>query len=383
MRLSRLFLLAGALGAFAADANLEVSFRPQDLPKKVAHCKALNRATHRLKDIDIHYVDVNPEAGRTLLMVHGWPSLWHSWKYQVEEFKNDSRLIIPDLRGFGESTHPDDVKSSGTWYDIVKDLLCVLEDAGVDNAICVGHDWGTQLCYQAARQRPDIVSAVLGAAIPYIPFSGDFQPTSALVPHFPRLAYQVFLGETPELAAAELDTDVRRTLRGTLRTVASPTPETFLTSERSFMGAWADVAEIPPIPFFTSEEEDYWVEQYGIQGFDNTLYFYTPANQKRSWEFIHAQLNFTIPQPVLSILPNKASDPVADWEGTAKLMHSADYIPNLTTHIIEGAHWLQLENPTVFNRIARQWLDGLSLKETVTEEAEKTEESRKRPADEL
>lgn len=33
------------------------------------------------------YVDINPEAEKTLLMVHGWPSLWHSWKYQIEEFK--------------------------------------------------------------------------------------------------------------------------------------------------------------------------------------------------------------------------------------------------------------------------------------------------------
>ena len=33
------------------------------------------------------YVDINPDAERTILMVHGWPSLWHSWKYQIEEFK--------------------------------------------------------------------------------------------------------------------------------------------------------------------------------------------------------------------------------------------------------------------------------------------------------
>ena len=36
------------------------------------------------------------------------------------------------------------------------------------------------------------------------------------------------------------------------------------------MGAWKDYDEIPPSPFFTPEEEDYLVEQYSLQGFDNS-----------------------------------------------------------------------------------------------------------------
>ena len=120
MRTSIFPLLCAALGALAAehppDKSLEVSFRPQDLPKKAASCKALNRATNELTDIDLgqcwrprsqwrqlttmhtEYVDVNPNAERTILMVHGWPSLWHSWKYQIEEFKVCSERIRA-LRG--------------------------------------------------------------------------------------------------------------------------------------------------------------------------------------------------------------------------------------------------------------------------------------------
>lgn len=100
-----------------------------------------------------------------MIFVHGWPSLWSSWKYQIEEFKvrcpclvtlycitlylscvllilpyfqDDYRLLVPDLRGFGSSTHPDDVKSSGNMGDMVSDLVCLLEKAGVEKAICVG-----------------------------------------------------------------------------------------------------------------------------------------------------------------------------------------------------------------------------------------------------
>lgn len=54
-------------------------------------------------------------------------------------FKNDYRIIAPDLRGFGASTHPGDVRSSGTMPDLVGDLLCILEHAGAPGAIVVGY----------------------------------------------------------------------------------------------------------------------------------------------------------------------------------------------------------------------------------------------------
>ncbi|KAI0915493.1 hypothetical protein AcW1_004007 [Taiwanofungus camphoratus] len=375
--LALLPLLCSIIVGALAEESLKVSFRPRDLPKKVATCKAINRATDKVKDIEIHYADVNPEAERAILMVHGWPSLWHSWKFQIDEFKDDYHLMVPDLRGFGSSTHPGDVKASGNWADIVGDLACVLEHARVQSVVCMGHDWGTQLCYQAARQRPDLIKAVVGSAIPYIPFSGPFHPTSALVPAFPSLSYQIFLGETPDLAAAELNADIRRTLRGTLRSISSPTADGFLRDKASFLNAWKAIDEIAPIPFFTQEEEDYWVEQYSIQGFKNTFQFYTPENQRGSWDFIHAQGNLTIPQPVLSILPKY--DPVADWVEAAKLMGSAQYLPSLTTEVIYGAHWLQLENPKEFNEISRKWLDELA-----SEGQEKAKGGvHGRPADEL
>ena len=107
------------------------------------------------------------------------------------------------------------------------------------------HDWGSQLCFQAARQRPDKITAVIGAAVPYLPTnSPTFSPTSALVHYFPHLAYQVFLGETPDLASAELDADIRRSLRATLRSTVNPPPKAFLTDTKSYLGAWKDVKEV-------------------------------------------------------------------------------------------------------------------------------------------
>lgn len=49
---------------------------------------------------------------------------------------------------------------------MVSDMVCVLQNAGVDEAGCVGHDWGSQICYEMGRSRPDVINAIVGIAIP-------------------------------------------------------------------------------------------------------------------------------------------------------------------------------------------------------------------------
>lgn len=88
------------------------------------------------------------------------------WARQIEHFQSNYRLIIPDLRGFGDSSHPGDVQASGSHADIISDLICVLDDATVEKAVCIGHDWGSQLCYESARMRPDRIEGVVGAVLP-------------------------------------------------------------------------------------------------------------------------------------------------------------------------------------------------------------------------
>jgi soluble epoxide hydrolase/lipid-phosphate phosphatase len=53
-----------------------------------------------LNSISAEYVDINPKAKRTLLFLHGWPSLWASWKYQIQEFRVGGVLLFDDIRHF-------------------------------------------------------------------------------------------------------------------------------------------------------------------------------------------------------------------------------------------------------------------------------------------
>jgi len=399
--------LALAVLAHAIGAHGQEAFNPRlyEQFKRKAPCKALNRhggvGVPDEVDIDIGrfsssanqdpkylrvlltsldfvgYVDINPSATRTMLMVHGWPGIWTSWSRQITYFERDYHLLVPDHRGFASSTHPGDVEASGTTGDMVGDMVCVLDRAGVQQAICVGHDWGSQLCWEAARMRPDRFEAVVGVAVPvsrllvsyslpliliavclqYIPSAGPFTPIEMLAKAFPKLAYQIFFEKSTQAAIAELNKDTRRSLRAVLRSKSSPPPDSFLTSTTSFLDAYSDYEEIPPSTFYSPQEEDYMVEEYSKQGFDYTLQFYTYHNRYESWKTSHEQGNYTVPQPALFIAPLK--DPVADVIEAMKMLESEKFIPQLTTKTIDTHHWPQLEEPEEFNRILDEWLKEL------------------------
>jgi soluble epoxide hydrolase/lipid-phosphate phosphatase len=68
----------------------------------------------------------------------------------------------------------------------------------------------------------------------------------------PKLNYQLFFDKKMSEAVIELDKNIRRTVRATLRTVASPPPDGFLTSQTSFLDAWKDVAEVLLAPFISA-----------------------------------------------------------------------------------------------------------------------------------
>lgn len=76
-------------------------------------------------------------------------------------------------------------------------------------------------------------------------------PIENLLPLFPTLTYQLFFDRKTDEAIAELDKDVRRSLRATLRTTESPPPGSFLQSSDSYLGAWDSVKEVRDVLKFT------------------------------------------------------------------------------------------------------------------------------------
>lgn len=123
--------------------------------------------------IALHVVDRG--EGPAVLLCHGFPAIWSSWRVQMEALAEAGyRVFVPDMRGYGESDAPEAAEAY-TPFHTVGDLVGVLDHFGLVNAAVVGHDFGANVAWNAALLRPDRFSAVFGISVPFLlPVSPSF-----------------------------------------------------------------------------------------------------------------------------------------------------------------------------------------------------------------
>jgi soluble epoxide hydrolase/lipid-phosphate phosphatase len=160
--------LSAAVQQSQAAVTEYPDFHPEDYDKSFASCPAVERSgpTPQKINLRLAYLDINPDAEKTLILVHGWPSLWTTYRHQIQHFGQDYRLIVPEHRGYGDSQHPRDLNSSNTFQDFVNDIQCIMDKAKVRSGVCVGNDFGAQVCWEAGRLRPDRFIGVFNVGIP-------------------------------------------------------------------------------------------------------------------------------------------------------------------------------------------------------------------------
>ncbi|KAK2811776.1 hypothetical protein FQN50_001814 [Emmonsiellopsis sp. PD_5] len=355
------------LGFSAGQAIARCEFDPYKYEKQFVDCRAVDRSTEPPQDVTLRlaYLDINPEAEKTLILSHGWPSLWTTYRGQIEKFSSDYRLIIPEHRGFGDSEHPRDLNSSNTMYDVVDDIQCIMDHAGVESGVCVGNDFGAQVCWEAGRSRPDRFIGVFNVGIPYFSATLGFSTNEELAALNPFFSYQVYLGNEPEVAAKELDADPRSAIRSCAQVADSKLPKDFLQRNNTFLQPWIEFQEengLDEIPFsgiMSSKVEDYMVESYKKQGFYNTFNGYQYGNRKLTYDYEISDNKTTLPQPTFVLFPTK--DPVSDWAALAEQIHSSSFLLNHFNATIETAHWPHEELPDQFNQILAEWLGNVTF----------------------
>jgi len=112
---------------------------------------------HHTTDVDgtrIHYVTSG--SGPAVLLLHGWPQTWYAWR-RVAASLADYTVVMPDLRGFGNSAKP------GSGYDaatMAADLRGLLSTLQLEDVTVVGHDWGAVFGCVLAASYPEVVSAL-------------------------------------------------------------------------------------------------------------------------------------------------------------------------------------------------------------------------------
>ncbi len=118
--------------------------------------------------VDVNGVGIEYDVagdGRPVLLLHGFPDTAKLWRHQVPALVGAGfRVIVPDLRGYGRSDKPADVEMYALPY-LAADALAVLNDAGVERAHVIGHDWGAALAWAVSAFAPDRVDHLVAMSV--------------------------------------------------------------------------------------------------------------------------------------------------------------------------------------------------------------------------
>jgi pimeloyl-ACP methyl ester carboxylesterase len=103
--------------------------------------------------------------GPAVLFVHGFPDGWRGWRRQMGAVAAAGyRTISFDMRGYGESSKPED-PALYTIFHSVGDLVGILAELGIERASLVGHDFGATVSWSAAMMRPDLFLTLSFASV--------------------------------------------------------------------------------------------------------------------------------------------------------------------------------------------------------------------------
>jgi pimeloyl-ACP methyl ester carboxylesterase len=114
--------------------------------------------------VKIHYVEAG--EGPLVVMIHGFPDFWYSWRDQMEALKDGYRVVAIDQRGYNLSDAPEGVEN----YDmelLVGDVVAVVRHLGAEKAIIVGHDWGGVVAWNLAFHVPEVVDKLAILNLPH------------------------------------------------------------------------------------------------------------------------------------------------------------------------------------------------------------------------
>lgn len=308
--------------------------------------------------ITMHVAEAGPSDGPAVLLCHGFPESWWSWRHQLGPLAEAGwHVVAPDMRGFGGTDAPQDQRAYTTLHH-VGDLVGLLDDLSAPDAVVVGHDWGAPVAWLAALVRPDRFRAVAGLSVPWTP-RGRVAPVPGMRAALGDAWFYFTWFQEPGVAEAELDGDVRAFLRGFLSSISADAPAGAL---RALLGGDAPgilerLTQPDELPGWLTEDDlDAYVATFERTGFRGGLSWYRCADL--SWELTRAWADARIEQPALFVAGEQ--DPVLDMNPGA-VEGLATNVPGLTrTVLLPGCgHWTQQEQPDAVNEALLAFLADL------------------------
>ena len=292
--------------------------------------------------------------GPLVLMLHGFPESWYSWRHQFSALAEVGyHAVAPDMRGYGESDKPFEIEAYNQ-VEVVNDIIGLIPALGYETAVVFGHDWGAPTAWSCALNHPDKVSAVGALSVPFRP-RGDSPPLATLKAIFKdRFFYQLYFQE-PGKAEAELEKDPEVTIRKFYH-MASGEMNTSLLSEKP---ADADLLSDLSDPgtqigsWISEEDVTFYASEFKQSGFRGPLSYY--RNMDLTWELTEDSPR-QISQPALFVA----------GERDGVILMAADALKELDKHVPDLrinklipkiGHWTQQEAPDEVNQALIEFLE--------------------------
>lgn len=305
--------------------------------------------------IKYHYAECG--EGPLVIMLHGFPELWYSWRHQLGPLAEAGyHAVAPDLRGFGLSEVTPHVRDYSLQQH-AKDIKALIDHLGAKEAVVVGHDWGSNIMWTLPMLYPETIKAVVSLSIPFYPEPRD----PSKIKNFGSGKFNQF--QIPGATEAEFNEDPTRFFKLFFYGLSGDAPEGTVNAlfvdkypaNAKLLDGFPEPLALPK--WITKKDLDFYVNAYKKTGITGALGFY--RNLSDDYPYLKELYQKGIKQPVLFI-GGGVEAPVKF--GSLDPMKEA--LPNLRdTIVLPGCgHWLQQERPEEVNAALIRFLNRESDK---------------------
>jgi len=272
--------------------------------------------------VNLHYAIAGKGSEKLVVLLHGFPEFWYSWRKQLVDLSDEYTVVAPDLRGYNLSDKPAGIEDY-KMEKLVDDVCGLIGHLGYEKAAVIGHDWGASIAWAVAETHPEYVSKLCALQVPPVSVWQKNQTFKQF-----KASWYMFFVQIPYLPELLLSRNDYALLANSLKTsTAEP-------------GVFTDE--------MIAEYKKSWRETNQL----NSLLNYYRAN---IWKrlFSKADAENKIKVPTLFIYGEKD---FAVLPETVKGVGEAVEAPFSEIRIPDAGHWVQQEAPEVITDSLREFL---------------------------
>ena len=162
-------------------------------PQSALEQTGIRHSHAEIGDLRLHYAECGAGNSDLVILLHGFPEFWYSWRHQLPVLGKHYHVVAPDMRGYNLSDKPTRVEDYRIEF-LVDDVLGLIKHFGKSQASIVAHDWGAGVAWAVAQRHPEAVSKLATLQVP-LPAAWRANMTFAQL----RRSWYMFFFQLPRL----------------------------------------------------------------------------------------------------------------------------------------------------------------------------------------